>query len=227
MSATYHHPFKRIIRIALLCAAIGLLAGCGASSSPHRRAEQAVPTPAQSNADAGTSYAQVSQAPLQTKVFGSAAPRISSASASHSVHTPGTAVERAKATPAQSNDDVSKTSRTQFNPCSLVSVAEAQAIVGAAITGSIEAPLGPTCVYKLGGSKPDITVAVESLNLSQATRHMTAPKAVVLGARRAYCGRLGTQMLFAPVARGRLLNVTAPCAIAPRLAALALAHLAA
>jgi hypothetical protein len=135
-------------------------------------------------------------------------------------------VQKATPTPTTSHDDAAAPP-TQFNPCTLVSVAEAQTIVGSELTGRIEAPLGPTCIYKLSSSKPGITVTVESLSLSQVTRNMARPKTLIVGSRRAYCGRLGAEMLFAPLAKGRVLNVTAPCAIARRFAALALTRLAA
>ena len=47
---------------------------------------------------------------------------------------------------------------------------------------------------------------------------------MTVGAHKAYCGSLGTQMLFVPLAGARVLHVTA--AIARRLAALALSRLA-
>jgi hypothetical protein len=48
-----------------------------------------------------------------------------------------------------------------------------------------------------------------------------------VGARKAYCGSLGSQMLYVPLTGGRVLHVTASCAVAQRFAALALSHLAA
>ena len=229
MPATHRRMPRRIAlptTIVTLCVAIGLLAGCG-SSSPNPTAQRAGQTPLQSNADVGGAYVQSSRA--SSTAQGSS--RVST-SASHratggSNRVPPAAVEQAKPTPAQSNDDLSRTPHAQFNPCTLVSVREAQEIVGVAITGRVEAPLGPTCVYKLSGSKANVTLAVESLSIAQVTRQMKRPKPLIVGSRRAYCGRLGTQMLFAPLTRGRLLNVTAPCPIAQRFAALALGRLAA
>jgi hypothetical protein len=114
-----------------------------------------------------------------------------------------------------------------LNPCTLVSRAEAEAIVGGRIQGMVEAPLGPTCIYKLRSPKKDITLAVEAIDLAQARRQLRKPNAVRVRGRRAYCGRLGAPRLFATVARGHVLSVAAPCGIAQHFAAQALRRLAA
>lgn len=220
----FRHPLGRL---AALAATIGLLAGCGTAAPPHRTAPTATPTPAQSNADAGGTSVPARHASRPSR---SAVHRSPSSPALVSRPATGASrggVQRATATPGQSGDDLQRSTVTKFNPCSLVSASEAQAITGVALTGRVEAPLGPTCVYKLGGSKGDITLAVEALSLSQVAHQMVKPQTLIVGHRHAYCGRLGTQMLFAPVGRGKLLNVTAPCAIARRFAALALTRLTA
>jgi hypothetical protein len=95
-----------------------------------------------------------------------------------------------------------------------------------AVTAQIEAPLGPTCIYRFRGTTSDITLGVESIGLSQATGHLTKRTRITVGTRQAYCGRLGTGMLFVPVSGGHVLNVTAPCSVAKRFAALAISRLA-
>jgi hypothetical protein len=201
---------------ALLCASLSLLAGCGGSSSSKVQTQIGIRTPAQSNADVGNTSSEAKQAsqsePAALRSSGRARRR---------------AVPRATETPATTSDDTRGDDQGAFNPCTLVSVAEAQAIVGGRIAGRIDAPLGPTCVYKLGGSKADITLTVEALRFSQVTRVMTKRKPVMIRHRAAYCGRLGIDVLLVPLGTSQLLNVTAPCAIAQRFAALALSRLAA
>ena len=114
-----------------------------------------------------------------------------------------------------------------LNPCKLVSRSEAQSIVGHSIAASIEAPLGPTCIYQMSGSKSQITLQVERLSYGQATHQLSKRTRVNVGDRKALCGSLGTQMLFVPLAGGQVLHVTAPCAVAQQFAALALRRLAA
>jgi hypothetical protein len=137
------------------------------------------------------------------------------------------AAEKARATPATARDDQHRASAALFNPCKLVSLSEAQAITAGAVTSRIEAPLGPTCIYRSAASKAEITVAVESISLSQVSRQMGKRKPLSVGTRNGYCGRLGTQMLFVPLTTGRVLHITAPCAIAQQFAARALPRLAA
>jgi hypothetical protein len=114
---------------------------------------------------------------------------------------------------------------SQLNPCRLVSLAEAHTITGGSVQSASEAPLGPTCVYQLSGKEPDITLAVESAKLAQATHGMRPRRTVTVAGHTALCGRLGVQMLFVPLTGGRLLNVTAPCSIAQQFAGHALGRL--
>jgi hypothetical protein len=146
------------------------------------------------------------------------------------VRGPGQVSKRVQAseTPATSNDDKTRTAvASTFNPCNLVSLAEAQSITGGAISGRIEAPLGPTCIYVHKGSNQQITLAIESLNFRQVTRQLAKRQSIVVNGRRGYCGRLGAQMLFVQLPAHRTLNVVAPCGVAQRFAAVALNRLAA
>ena len=113
------------------------------------------------------------------------------------------------------------------NPCVFVSAAAAQAIIGTPIAGETEAPLGPTCVFKLRGQRQTITIAVETQRLGTQVRYMHRRRHLVLGGHRAYCGILGRSMLDVSLSGGRILNVTAPCSVAEALAARALRHIAA
>lgn len=110
------------------------------------------------------------------------------------------------------------------NPCALVSMSEVEAITGGAVAGRVEAPLGPTCVYKLE-SKSEITMTVETINVSQVTHQLKRAHSLTVGGRRAYCGMVGAEMLFVPLGHDQVLNVTAPCEVAQRLAARALNRL--
>jgi hypothetical protein len=136
-------------------------------------------------------------------------------------------VQKARPTPSSSNDDVSSTGAKPINPCTLVSKTEAASITGEQIAASIEAPLGPTCIYMPARSRSDITLAVELQSFSQATQRLRKRTQVTVGTRRGYCGRLGTEMLFVPLAAGQVLHITAPCAVAQRFATLAISRLTA
>ena len=112
-----------------------------------------------------------------------------------------------------------------LNPCTLVSGSEAQAIVGASLRASKEAPLGPTCVFNFKGSHPVITLAIESLSFQKTIRHMKKSTRLAVEGLEADCGNLGEPMLFVSLSGGRVLNVTAPCPIARAFAVKALGRL--
>jgi len=135
-------------------------------------------------------------------------------------------IQRARVT-ATPNDEHNSTGAKPPNPCAFVGAAQAQAIAGGLIKAQIAAPLGPTCIYKLSGSRPDITLAVESMSLPQVARQMRKTTQLSIGGHTAYCGTLGREMLFLSLSGGRVLNVTAPCALARQFAAAALSHVAA
>lgn len=223
--------------VAVATAAVAL-SGCGGSSSPSASTppkgttQQATPTPVPSNADIGAAKVQAERnhadksAAATERAIASDRPR----PAGHQSHPRIVAagkVQKARPTGAPSDHDASTTGPSSLNPCALVSVGEAKTITGGTVSSSFEAPLGPTCVYKAARPRTDITVDVEAVSLAQAASHMTKRKQLTVGGHRAYCGMLGSQMLFVPLAGGKLLHVTAPCALAQQFATLALGRLAA
>jgi hypothetical protein len=105
-------------------------------------------------------------------------------------------------------------------PCSLVSRAQAQAIVGGQITKPLEAPLGPTCIYRYG--KHQVTLAVQPVDLKTLKRGLAKPQSVTVAKRDGVCGSKTRQALYLGVARGYVLSVGAPCPIAKQFAARAL-----
>jgi hypothetical protein len=228
------HPCSRIalpMAIAALCVGALLLAGCGGSSGSSSAAaaethtQAATQTPGPSNADVGSAPAQRAS----HKKAGSS--RQKAHAIGHPQAPAGSVVAAGKVQKARSNQtteiDENPGPPKAANPCKLVSRSEAQSIVGRSIAASVEAPLGPTCIYQLSGSKTQITLQVERLSYGQATHQLTKRTQVNVGNRKALCGSLGTQTLFVPLAGGQVLHVTAPCAVAQRFAALALRRLAA
>jgi hypothetical protein len=209
--------------IAIFGIAGAVLAGCGGSQPAGTATTHARQTPLMSNPDIGGTRQQSSRP-------AAAVDQLPPSRSHPTVRTDkpaGAKIVRARQTPNTSNDDESTTSGSPLNPCKLVSLSEAQAISGGAISKMVEAPLGPTCVYSGTGRAAGVTLAVESESFSQVARPMTARKSVVISGHRSLCGRLGTQMLLVPLGRYQLLNVTAPCGIAQRFATLAVSRLSA
>jgi hypothetical protein len=137
-------------------------------------------------------------------------------------------VQHARSTPSSSNDDPSNAGVRPINPCGLVTAPEARSITAGGITGVTEAPLGPTCIYHSAKAKsPSITMTVEVMKLAQVTQKLNGKAQFTIKSHPAYCGKLGTQMLFVPLTNGQVLNVVAPCSVARQFAAVALGRLAA
>ncbi len=225
------------------------LAGCGASSTHKPPVQAARATTSESNADVGSAAIQGGRALTPTPAGATTAPRTRSTAGTanrstagagtsrttHSAkagHTSGSsigrtvAVQKARQAPDTSKDDESSTGARTLDPCTLVSVSEVQSITGGGFIGRVEAPLGPTCIYHVSGAPSDVTLAVEAASTAPAA-HKGVRQNISVAGHTGYCLKLGGAMLLVPLSGGRVLNVTAPCALAQRFAAAALGHLTA
>lgn len=119
----------------------------------------------------------------------------------------------------------SSTPRSRFTPCSLVTRAQAAAILGAPVLVPREAPQGPTCIYRSRSGDDFITLAVEQLSFAGLKRQQRGERPVEVGERSAFCGANGQPMLYVQLARERVLSVAAPCPVAKRFATRAVARL--
>ena len=119
----------------------------------------------------------------------------------------------------------SKKPQSNFTPCNLVSKAQAQAIMGARIVDPLEAPQGPTCIYRTRDGKNFITLAVQPVKFAKLKRQLADRKPVAISNRTAYCGRYGQSMLYMPLSGGRVLSVSARCKLAKQFALTALGRL--
>jgi hypothetical protein len=219
--------------IATVIAALALvagLAGCGGSSKSHTA------SPATQPAAASTSTPSTTSTGAPTT-----GARISGHSRSGGSQKPTNATgakQRIRAIPilAPSQTQHGKAAGKRSgalrpqgpNPCVFISSADAQAIIGAAITSETEAPLGPTCVFHVKGQRQTVTIAVESGNPATQARYMRKRQQLSVSGHQAYCGVLGRAMLDVSLNGGKYLNVTAtPCSIAEALATKALARIVA
>lgn len=114
----------------------------------------------------------------------------------------------------------------RFTPCNLVSRARAREIVGAPVRVPIEAPQGPTCIYRTEGGDRFITLAVQSVDFRKLRRQLHDVQKVPAADATAYCAKLGQPMLYVPLSRRRVLSVAAPCDVATRFASAAVPQLA-
>jgi hypothetical protein len=109
------------------------------------------------------------------------------------------------------------------DPCSLVTVSQIDSIMGKTVSQAVDAPLGPTCIYKFKNSKTLVTIAVSpgrfAALVAQLPRHQR--RRVSVRGYVGYCGKLGSPVLYVSLPRKRVLSIAAPCAPAQRLAGLA------
>jgi hypothetical protein len=131
-------------------------------------------------------------------------------------------VQRARV-PAAS-DDGEHAAAQPLDPCSLVSMAQAQQALGARVLKRAEAMQGPTCVYELAHGAT-ATLAVLAAPARSFTAPMAHPQRHSVAARPGACGRLGQDTLAVALQGGRTLLISAPCPAAWRLAALAVPRL--
>jgi uncharacterized protein DUF3558 len=114
----------------------------------------------------------------------------------------------------------------RFSPCTLVTRAQARAIIGAPVEDPVEAPQGPTCIYRSERGDRFVTVAVQDSELAPLRRRLRGSRSVQVAERTAYCGTFGQPMLYLPVDGGRVLSIAAPCKVASGFAATAVRRLA-
>jgi Protein of unknown function (DUF3558) len=113
----------------------------------------------------------------------------------------------------------------RFSPCNLVTRPEARAIVGKPLHEPVEAPQGPTCIYRPRAGKALITLAIQDMSFKAIKRRMANLREVAVSDRTAYCGTYGQPVLYVPLDADRLLSVNAECDVARGFAAKALRHL--
>jgi hypothetical protein len=220
------------VRARYLIALLALtpaLAACGGSSSPSHGATTAAQQLPGQPADTSGSLDQ--SAPPAT----AAATTGASASAS--------AKKAAGATKASRPDPVSAKNHTvrarrdgkfseqrgtgvkPLDPCTLVTRAEARAIVGRPIAALHQAPQGPTCIYQVHSARNLITMAVQNTSFTAPAQRAKNVTRVTLRGHKAYCVKRGGLVMLVPLSAGHVLNVTAPCPIAASFASKALARL--
>jgi hypothetical protein len=115
--------------------------------------------------------------------------------------------------------------RSRFTPCNLVTKTQAESIIGKPLTDPVEAPLGPTCIYRSRDGKAFVTVLLREARFTSVERQLDKPERLRLSDHDAVCGSVGRPMLHVSVARSRVLSVAAPCAVATKFAKTAVQRL--
>jgi hypothetical protein len=114
--------------------------------------------------------------------------------------------------------------QSTFTPCNLVTARQAAAIVGP-IAQQVEAPQGPTCIYRSRDGNRFVTLSVQTLDFPKLKQKLQQPQKVAVSDRPAYCGSYGQPMLLLPLTKGRVLSIGGPCGVARKFALKALPQL--
>ncbi|HEV7750723.1 MAG TPA: hypothetical protein VGO71_04240 [Baekduia sp.] len=114
---------------------------------------------------------------------------------------------------------------SRFTPCNLVTKAEAGAILRTAVDQPVEAPMGPTCVYRAHNGRSFLTLVVRSEPFTHAVRQVTGPVRLRVAHRQAVCATVGSPALHVSVKGGRTLSVEGPCVLAQKFAEKAVGRL--
>jgi hypothetical protein len=125
----------------------------------------------------------------------------------------------------QKANEETGTTTERFSPCNLVTEARATTIMGSKIRQPLLAPQGPTCIYRGASGKAFVTVAVQDASLAKLERHLRDAKPVAVGGHDGVCGTFSRPTLYVRVSGGRVLSITAPCAMAKSFAAAAIHEL--
>ena len=203
--------------LAAALALLLLLAACGGDPAPSEPAPGTPENPLVAGTEGGAATGEPGAEGTATK------PRTKTAA-------PGGAQKRATTPGAGSAPGYaellgrqSRRPRSRFAPCNLVTEARAQAIVGAPMQAPLEAPQGPTCIYRTRTGGRFITLAVQNTPVRALRPRLRHARELVVSGRPAYCA--GGSTLFVPLARSRVLAVAAPCSLARRFAAEAVMRL--
>ena len=92
-----------------------------------------------------------------------------------------------------------------WNPCRLVTRAEARGIVGKAVATEL-GKQGPTCIYSSRSPRQSLTLALQPASVDELTRGQRGLIDVPLRGRKAVCVSAGGPKLLVPLAGGGVLE---------------------
>jgi hypothetical protein len=181
-----------------VAAVTGALAGCGGDPAPSPPGSPDNPLVASKQVDGKATAREPGSASGTTPGYGKLVQRQASSKPGHS-----------------------------FSPCSLVTRAQARAILGTPLQLPLQAPQGPTCIYRAAKGNGMVTVAVQNVEFRKLAKQVQQPTKVTLGGRTGTCGQYGQPTLYLPLSGGRVLTVAAPCKVAKQFASHAVKRLGA
>jgi hypothetical protein len=107
---------------------------------------------------------------------------------------------------ADSDQSLAGTTSQSLHPCALVSEADAQDIIGTAVD-AVEAPQGPTCIYRNRSGSDFLTLAVHPLDVEQLAPQLKDMDPVNVAGQSGYCGTAEPATLYILLKDGRVLMI--------------------
>lgn len=225
------HP-QRLLLVSLLLPAVALTA-CGGSSNGSAAQKPAPGTPGNpmvakvTEPSINPDGTQAAAPGKTTKGGGKSAGTSQAPARLNEAQAPASGQSAKIGEPAYQSlvDKQTKHPQTRFSPCNLVTADQAQAVLGARMQMPIEAPQGPTCIYRTQTGKSLVGVSVQTIDFNQVKPLMRQRHSISVASHSGVCGTYGQSMLYVPLSRGRVLSISAPCDIAKGFAVRALPHL--
>jgi hypothetical protein len=220
---------RLVPRVIAVSVAIGV-AGCGGSGSGSASGSSrdgAHATPNSSVAPVSLGGGGAAGAGVAAARYGTKASqaRANVPVATEASHAPSHAFFK-RSVDTKEPEDTAPSVQPIINPCALVTRPEAAAALGRRIVKMTKAPLGPTCVYAGASRGVFASVAVITRPFAKLTSQNRTLHKFAGVVQSAYCGgTTGATVLFVRVRSDEVLQITAPCQSAAKLAGHALARL--
>lgn len=225
--ARHQHRLANPRTVAGVIAALAAisLTGCGGSgsgsgSSSSRTAAGASPSSSLAPLSLGAGAGAAAASGVATARYGTKASQAQGdlPVATKASHAPSHAFFQ-RSVRTKDSEDTTPSRQRIIDPCALVTKSEAGAALGARVVKVIKAPLGPTCVYSGAGHRAFASVAVIARPFARLTSQNKSLRKFAGVKEAAYCGgTTGATVLFVRVQSDEVLQVTAPCQIAAKLA---------
>lgn len=214
---------RHCLGLLVVACVAGLTACGGSSSTPDKATTSAAQLPGQS----ASLEQSATPAPAAGKpsTAGQAAAATGTGAQKASRLDPISAKNRTVRGRHRAKNEQRGTGVAPLNPCTLVTRAEAGAILGRPIAGLHQAPQGPTCIYEPRKAKALVTMAIELTPFDPKKQSAKNVTRVTLRGHKAYCVNDHGLAMLVPLAAGHVLRVSAPCPIASGFASKALARL--
>jgi hypothetical protein len=93
------------------------------------------------------------------------------------------------------------------HPCKLVTAAEASGLFGAQVGDPIEAPLGPSCIFRSGQREDFVSVALQRMEEKHLAPLIRDRDKLDVDRLTGYCGPGEASNLLVPLSSGRVLTI--------------------